>query len=138
MLGLFLKRAKILGTLGLIFFSIYSLGLAGIVGFLFSDAFVLSLLDEAKVSELTNSTTGLAIFASIILYVFGLVSFGVYSAIKKAYPKAPILIYSLGSLITPFAMVLPYIVVNLVETAASASVVYLGFWLWKNIKTDNQ
>jgi hypothetical protein len=67
-----------------------------------------------------------------------LVSFGVYSVIKKAYPKAPILIYSLGSLITPFAMVLPYIVVNLVETAASASVVYLGFWLWKNIKTDNQ
>jgi hypothetical protein len=66
MLGLFLKRAKILGTLGLIFFSIYSLGLADIVGFLFSDAFVLSLLDEAKVSELTNSTTGLAIFASII------------------------------------------------------------------------
>ena len=132
MLGLYLKKSNILGNLGLISFAMYSIGLVSVTSFLFTDALVFTSLDVAKVTELTNGTTGVGIFSSIILYVLGLIFFGVYSAgFKKVYPRSAMLIFSIGSLVSVFGLVLPTLVVSLVESLSSFCIIYLGYWLWK-------
>ena len=59
------------GRMGLAGFLLSTIGFLGIAGFLFTDAFVFPSLDQEVTEALTAGAAGLAIFAAVILYVFG-------------------------------------------------------------------
>lgn len=73
LVAVYLWQREESGILGGISFMLASVGLVGVIGFLFTDAFVFSFIDPQLQAELTNGSTDRSIFASVLLYVFGVV-----------------------------------------------------------------
>ena len=110
-----------------------SFGLAGIVGFLFTDAFVLMYLDGTTRDRLIDGPTGLAIFSSVILYVLGMVLFWIASFRARVYPRPAALMGIIGTLPTVAAIMLPPLVIGLAEATASLAIIWVSLALLRSL-----
>lgn len=113
------------------------LGFIGIAGFLFVDAFVFPYLDATLQTTLTNGTTGLAIFASVIVYVLGVLLFTIASFRAGIYPKIPLLLWGVGVLPTLVALALPALVMTIAEITASIGILWIGRSIWLGAATNH-
>lgn len=107
-------------------FVVALLGFIGIAGFLFTDAFVFPALDAAEVSALTAGGTGMAIFASVILYVVGVLTFVATLFRTGLLPKAALLLWGAGTAPTIAAIALPAGVMTVAEIAASLGIIWIA------------
>lgn len=124
--ALYLWQRRAAGHLGLAGYVTASFGLVGVAGFLFADAYVLSSLEPDVRAGLIAGTVGQAIFGSVLLYVAGVVLFGLATLRARVLPWGGAALYALGTLPTPFALALPAVVMAVAETVASVGVLWLA------------
>ncbi len=112
-------------------------GFLGIAGFLFTDAFVFPSLDPVTVETLTAGTTGLAIFAAVILYVLGVLLFAATLYRARALPRPALLLWAIGTLPTLAAIALPAFVMTIAEIIASAGVIWIALSILREMRSGN-
>jgi predicted RND superfamily exporter protein len=111
------------------------LGFIGIAGFLFVDAFVFPYIDASLKETLTNGPTGIAIFASVIVYVLGVLLFTIASFRANVYPKLPLIFWGVGVAPTLAAIALPAMVMTVAEIVASIGIIWIGVAIWQGATT---
>jgi len=121
------------GVLGGVSYILAAIGLIGIIGFLFTDAFVFSYISADLQATLSNGPTGIAIFSSVLLYVLGVVTFGAATIKANVYPRIAAMLYIVGTLPSIVAVLLPPLVISLIESVASVGVIWLGVALWRGV-----
>ena len=75
--AIYVRQRDASGILGAIGYLINSLGLALLVGLVFTQVFVLAALDTAFIGELFAGTLGLAALVSLVIFTVGVILFGV-------------------------------------------------------------
>jgi hypothetical protein len=106
-------------------------GFVGIAGFLFADAFVLAALPAETVAGLTAGSTGMAIFAAVILYVAGVL--GLVASLWRggAVPRPALALWGVGTVPTLAAIALPAGVMTVAEILASLGVIWIAGAMWQ-------
>lgn len=125
-------ESKVFGFSGYV---VTILGFIGIAGFLFVDAFVFPYIDASLKETLTNGPTGIAIFASVIVYVLGVLLFTIASFRANVYPKLPLIFWGVGVAPTLAAIALPAVVMTVAEIVASIGIIWIGVVIWQGAMT---
>jgi hypothetical protein len=127
----YLAHRKNAGLPGLLAAVLSGLGLVGITGFLFSQAFIFPSLDPATVQTLIDGSTGAAIFVSVILYVLSVLALAASGWRAGVHPKTPLVLWGLATLPAPAAMALPPMVMTLAEAVGGLAVAWIAVALWR-------
>ncbi len=124
------------GVANLSGFLLATFGFLGIAGFLFADAFVFPSLETDTLATLIAGTTGLAIFASVILYVVGVLLFATTLFRSGMLPKPALLLWATGTLPTLAAIALPAVVMTVAEIVASVGVIWIANAILRDLRSD--
>jgi hypothetical protein len=130
--ALYLVQRRAVGRPGLIAASFAQLGLIGIVGLLFAQAALFPEMDPKAVAALTAGRAGMFIFASVILYVLGVLAFAATSWRPRVHPRPALALWAIGTAPTVAAIALPPWVMTVAEAIAGAGIVWLCAHLWRH------
>jgi hypothetical protein len=127
--ALYLRQREASGRLGLVGYAVKSFGLALVIGFLFTEAFVLTDFDAAQRAALLAGPAGLAAVTGLALLVLGAVLFGLASLRAGVLPRGGVLLLMTGFVILPLGAVAPALVKTASEVVLSAGLVWLSLAL---------
>lgn len=123
-MGLYLRQRQHSGIFGLVAFAVLFVGLVGVTCLDFVGAFIYHELPEQTVDQLMTGPTGLVFAATLVLYLLGVILFGISVIAAGVYPRAIGVLF----VITMFAFILHPIGV-LPEAVAVAGSIAAGLVL---------
>ena len=109
-----------------------TLGFVGIAGFLFTQAAVFPALPAETVTALTEGPTGLAIFAAVIVYVLGVVTFCAGAWRTGRLPGWALALWAGATLPTLAAVALPAVVLTITEILVSLGLLGVTSRIWRD------
>jgi quinol-cytochrome oxidoreductase complex cytochrome b subunit len=128
--GLYLWLRAESGTTGLVGYALNAVGLAGVLGIEFSINFVFPYLDKTAVTALLDGPTGTAFRVVAVVFLVGVVIFGVAAWRARRLPAAAVALYVVGLAPVSLRGAIPDSVVNVAYVVAAAGTAWLGYALW--------
>src|SRR5260221_3601173 len=136
--ALYLRQREASGFLGLIAYAIQSFGMALVIGFLFTQAFVLAGLDAAQRAAVLAGPTGLVIVIALAIVTLGAVLFGIVTLRAGVFPKWAALLLMIGVVMAPIGAFAPHLIKSIGEFILSAGLIGLSYALFTNTGLQNQ
>ncbi|WP_020673819.1 hypothetical protein [Amycolatopsis nigrescens] len=130
LVGVYLRHAPRIGRLGLAGFALNAIGLAGVAGIEYILNFVYSVLPRAQVAALQDGSAGTAIVVTSMVFLAGVVLFGL-SLVRSDAPNAAVALYVLGCGLIALRGVLPEAGLQVGLLAAAAGSAWLGLSLFR-------
>jgi len=127
--ALYLRQREASGVLGLIAYSIQSFGMALVIGFLFTQAFVLSGFDTAQRAAVLAGPMGIATVLALGMVTVGAILFGIATLRAGVFPKWAALLLMIGFMMTPIGAFAAPIVKSAGEFILSAGLIGLSYAL---------
>lgn len=127
--GLYLWQREPSGALGLWGYALNLTGLAGALAIEFVGHYVFRFLDTATVDRLVAGGTGTGFLAVSVVYLAGIVLFGLASWRAGRYPRWAVALYVVGFVPTALRAVLPAPVVSVGFVLGSVAVLGLSWRL---------
>ena len=124
--ALYFRQREASGVLGLIAYAIQSFGMALVIGFLFTQAFVLSEFDVAQRAAILAGPTGVATVIALAIVTLGAVLFGIATLRAGVFPKWAALLLMIGFVMAPIGAFAPHIVKSIGEVVLSAGLIGLS------------
>ena len=127
--ALYFRQRAASGVFGLIAYAVQSFGMALVIGFLFTQAFVLSGLDAAQRAAVLAGPTGVATVISLAIVTVGAVLFGIATLRAGVFPKWAALLLMIGFIMAPIGAFAPHLVKSLGEVILSIGLIGLSYAL---------
>ena len=127
--ALYLRQREASGVFGFIAYAIQSFGMALMIGFLFTQAFVLSGLDAEQKAVVLAGPTGLVTVIALAIVTVGAVLFGIATLRAGVFPKWAALLLMVGFVMAPIGAFAPPIVKSTGELVLSTGLIGLGYAL---------
>jgi hypothetical protein len=137
LIALYLRQREASGVFGFIAYAVKSFGIALVVGFLFTQAFVLPELDAAQRAAVLAGPTGLAAIVALAIVTLGAVLFGIVTLRARVFPKWAALFLMTGFIIVPIGAAAAPIVKTIGEVVLSAGLAGLGTALFSGAGDAN-
>jgi hypothetical protein len=129
--ALYLRQREASGLLGALAYALKSFGLALVIGFLFTQAFVFTRLDAAQAAALLAGPAGLAAVIGLGITTIGALLFGIASLRAGVLPLWAAVLLMVGFLVVPAGVVAPAIKTG-GEFVLSAGLAWLSLWLFRD------
>ncbi|HEU5475080.1 MAG TPA: hypothetical protein VFV67_30925 [Actinophytocola sp.] len=133
--GLYLWQRERTGRLGLYGYALNLAGLAGALAIEFASHYVLRFLDSDTVERLVDGRTGTGFLVISMVYLAGIVLFGLASARAGLFPRTACALYVVGFVPTALRAVLPAPVVSIGFVLGSAAVIWMS---WRLVTANTQ
>jgi hypothetical protein len=117
------------GVFGLIACGIQSFGMALVIGFLFTQAFMLSGLDATQRAVVLAGPTGVTTVIALVIVTIRAVIFGIATVRAGVFPKWAALRLMIGFVMAPIGAFAPYIVKSMGEVVLSTGLIGLSYAL---------
>jgi hypothetical protein len=127
--ALYFRQREASGVFGLIAYGIQSFGMALVIGFLFTQAFVLSELDVAQRAAILAGPSGVATVIALAIVTLGAVLFGIVTFRAGVFPKWAALLLMIGFIMTPIGAFAPHLIKSTGEVILSAGLIGLSYAL---------
>lgn len=124
--GIYLFQRERAGVLGLWGYVLNFLGLAGALAIEFTLHYVFPLLDKDTVTTLVDGRTGMGFLIISVVYLAGIVLFGLATWRADIFPRGAVLLYVVGFVPTALRSVLPSPVITLAFVLGSTAVIWLS------------
>lgn len=134
LIALYLRQREASGVFGFIAYAIQSFGQALVIGFLFTQAFVLPELDAAQRAVVLAGPTGLAAIVALAIVTLGAVLFGFATLRAGVFPKLAALLLMAGFIIVPIGAVGSQIVKMIGELVLSAGLISMSYALFSGVQ----
>lgn len=134
LIALYLRQREASGVFGFIAYAIQSFGQALVIGFLFTQAFVLPELDAAQRAVVLAGPTGLAAIVALAIVTLGAVLFGFATLRAGVFPKWAALLLMAGFIIVPIGAVGSQIVKMIGELVLSAGLISMSYALFSGVQ----
>ena len=119
----YLRQRAASGVLGWIGYLTQFLGMAMLIGFLFTQAFVLSGFDDTQQAAVLTGPAGIVTAIGLALTTVGAILFGIASLRAGVFPKWASLLLMLGFVLAPVGAAVSPVLRTLGEVSLSA-----GLW----------
>jgi hypothetical protein len=129
--GLYLWQRQQTGPLGLVDYELNLAGLAGTVGVEYVTNYVFPQLDDAVVESLVDGATGTMLLLTAVVFLLGVLAFGVAMWRARLLPAPAILLYVVGLVPVALRGVLPEPAVATGLILAAAGTAWLSAALWR-------
>jgi len=130
LIALYLRQREASGVLGLIAYVIQSFGMVLVIGFLFTQAFVLSGFDPAQTAAVLAGPAGIATVIALVITTVGAILFGIATLRAGVFPKWAAFLLIIGFVMAPIGVFAPPIVRATGEVVLSAGLIGLGYALF--------
>ena len=107
-----------------------------VVGFLFTQAFVLPELDAAQRAAMLAGPTGLAAVVALAIVTLGAVLFGIATLKARLFPRWAALLLMAGFIMVPIGAVVSPIVKTSGEVVLSAGLIGLSYALFSGVQGE--
>src|SRR5258706_16197382 len=134
LVALYLRQREASGVLGLIAYVIQSFGMALVIGFLFTQAFVLAALGATQRAPVLAGPTGLVTVIALAIVTLGAVLFGIVTLRAGVFPKWAALLLMIGFVIAPIGGFSPHLIKSAGEFILSAGLIGLNYALFINVE----
>jgi hypothetical protein len=134
--GLYLWQRDQTGLLGLVGYALNLAGLAGTVGVEYVTNYVFPHLDDALVESLVDGPTGTTLLLTAVVFLLGVLAFGVATWRARLLPAPAILLYVVGLVPVALRGVLPEPAVAVGLILAAAGTAWLSAALWRTASRD--
>ncbi len=124
--GLYLWQRERSGTLGFVGYVLNFLGLAGALAIEFTLHYVFPLLPEDTVTSLVDGRTGMGFLLISVVYLAGIVLFGLAMWRADLLPRVAVALYVVGFVPTALRPLLPSAVVTAGFVLGSLAVIWLS------------
>jgi hypothetical protein len=124
--GLYLWQRERSGTLGFVGYVLNFLGLAGALAIEFTLHYVFPLLPEDTVTSLVDGRTGMGFLLISVVYLAGIVLFGLAMWRADLLPRVAVALYLVGFVPTALRPLLPSAVVTAGFVLGSLAVIWLS------------
>lgn len=131
--ALYLRQREESGVLGLIAYALQSFGMALMIGFLFTQAFVLAGFDAAQRTAVLAGPTGLATVIALAIVTMGAVLFGIATLRAGVFPKWAALLLMIGFVMAPVGAFVPRLIKSTGEFILSAGLIGLSYALVSDV-----
>jgi hypothetical protein len=128
--ALYLRQRAASGVAGWLGYVTQFFGMAMVLGFLFTQAFVLSSLDDAQRAALLTGPTGIVTVIGLALTTVGAIVFGIASLRAGIFPKWAAVLLMLGFVIAPIGAAVSPMVKTTGEVILSAGLIGLSYTLF--------
>lgn len=128
--GVYLFQRSQAGVFGAVAFVVVFVGLALVTSLDFFGAFIRLELSEELRDELLEGTPGLAMAVSALIFLAGVVMFGISLLRSGVYPRPAGWLFVVGFVFVPLVEVVGETVVALGSILAGISVLWLSVVLW--------
>lgn len=136
--GLFVRQRAEGGWLNLIGYVLNSMGLAALIGVVFTNNFVVSALEKDVVEDLFSGSLLIAFISVGVIYLLGVLVFGMALWRGGVFSKSAIVLYIMGSIPVALPPVFPEAVVSLGGIMVALGIMWLGVQLWQDKSTTGQ
>jgi hypothetical protein len=127
--ALYLRQRAASGVSGWIGYVVQFLGMTLVIGFLFTQAFVFSSLDDAQKAAVLAGPTGIVTVIGLAITTVGAILFGTASLRAGVFPKWAAFLLMLGFVIAPLGAALSPMVKTVGEVILSAGLIGLSYAL---------
>jgi hypothetical protein len=124
--GWYLWQRESSGVLGLWGYLLNFVGLSGALAIEFTLHYVFPLLDKQTVTRLVEGRTGTGFLIVSVVYLTGIVLFGLAMWRAGRFPRPAVALYVVGFVPTALRSVVPDFVVTLAFVAGSVAVIWLS------------
>ena len=128
--ALYLRQRAASGVSGWIGYVTQFFGMTLVIGFLFTQAFVLSGLDDAQRAALLTGPTGIVTVIGLAITTVGAIVFGITSLRAGVFPKWAAFLLMLGFVIAPAGAALSPLLKTAGEVILSAGLLGLSYTLF--------
>ena len=135
--ALYLRQRAASGVSGWIGYVVQFLGMTLLIGFLFTQAFVLSSFDDAQKAAVLAGPTGIVTVIGLAITTVGAILFGIASLRAGVFPKWAALLLMLGFVIAPVGAAVSPIVKMAGEVILSAGLIGMSYTLFSGIGDEN-
>ena len=132
--ALYLRQRTASGVTGWIGYVAQFFGMAVLIGFLFTQAFVLSGFDDAQKAALLTGPAGIVTVMGLAITTVGAILFGIASLRAGVFPKWAAFLLMLGFVIAPVGGALSPIVKTAGEVILSAGLLGLSYALYSGAR----
>jgi hypothetical protein len=134
--GLYLRQREASGAFGLIAYAVQSFGMTLVVGFLFTQAFVLPELDTTQRAAMFAGPIGLAAFVALAIVTLGAMLFGIATLRARLFPRWTALLLMAGFIVVPIGAASSHIVKTSGEVVLSTGLIGLSYALFSGAGTQ--
>jgi hypothetical protein len=134
--ALYLRQREASGALGLLAYGIQSFGMALVIGFLFTQAFVLGGMDAAQRAALLAGPAGLVTVIALAIVTLGAILFGIATWRAGIFPKWAALLLAIGFVLAPIGAAATPILKLIGEAVLSAGLIGLSYALFSGARTQ--
>jgi hypothetical protein len=127
--ALYLRQRAASGVTGWIGYVVQFLGMTLVIGFLFTQAFVLSSFDDAQKAAVLAGPTGIVTVIGLAITTVGAILFGIASLRAGVFPKWAAFLLMLGFVLAPVGAAVSPIVKVAGEVILSAGLMGLSYVL---------
>jgi hypothetical protein len=127
--GIYLFQRERSGRLGLWGYGLNFAGLAGALAIEYTLHYVFPLLDKETVDRLVDGRTGVGFLIISVVYLTGIVLFGLATWRAGLFPRPAVALYVVGFVLTALRPVLPAAVVSGGFVLGSVAVIWLSLVL---------
>jgi hypothetical protein len=131
--GLYLVQRERTGGLGLAGYAVNLVGLAGLFAVEFTSHLVLPYLDQATRDHLLAGPTRTAFLVVALVFLVGVVLFGVASLRARVLARPAVLLYLVGFAVAALRGIVPDAVYNIALTVGAAGMLWLSVLLLRTL-----
>jgi hypothetical protein len=135
--ALYLRQRTESGVSGWVGYVTQFTGMTVVIGFLFTQAFVLSGLDEAQKAAVLTGATGMVTVIGLALTTVGAIVFGIATIRARVFPRWAALLLMAGFVIVPIGAAAVPIVKTIGEVVLSAGLIGLSSFLFSQAGDAN-
>ena len=128
--GIYLWQREQAGALGGIGYIVVSFGLALGVGVNYALAFIIPHLGENVVEGLMSGAIGMAFLVSVLIYLAGVILFGISVIVARVFSWVPALLLMIGFVPITLSAFMPDIVIHIGGFVAGVGIFWFGVSLW--------
>ena len=132
--ALYLRQRAASGVSGWVGYVTQFFGMTLVIGFLFTQAFVLSSLDDAQKAALLAGPTGIVTVIGLAITTIGAIVFGIASLRAAVFPKWAAFLLMLGFVIVPVGAAVSPVVKTVGEAILSAGLIGLSYTLFSGAR----
>lgn len=129
LIALYLCQREASGVLGLIAYVIQSFGMVLVIGFLFTQAFVLSGFDPAQTAAVLAGPAGIATVIALVITTVGAILFGIATLRAGVFPKWAAFLLMIGFVMAPIGAATTQILKLIGELILSTGLIGLSYAL---------
>lgn len=128
--GLYLYQSKSLGRLGLIGFLVNWFGIGAVAGLDYARLYVLPFLDKEVTTQLLAGPTMTVFFVTALIFLAGVLLFGVSMLRARVLPYLPVVMYIIGYIPYSLPTLFPVPIVRIAQVVATLGIMGMGYALW--------